>query len=219
MVYRMSVVLEATERVKDKNSTLTKIRQAGNIPAVLNGPNQSQPIYVNSADFLKTIRTTGRNGIIKLAIENNQHSVMLQEVQTDPIKSEIIHADFQIVNMSTEVTVDVNINLVGEASGVKDGGVLQQSIHSVSISALPIDIPQTIDVDVSNVEVGDVVKLEDIDTKGKFTINQDTSQVVASVLAPRQEEEISTGEEQEPGEPENLEGRETNESAEATKEG
>ena len=144
---------------------------------------------------------------------------MLQEVQTDPIKSEIIHADFQIVNMSTEVTVDVNINLVGEAPGVKDGGVLQQSIHSVSISALPTDIPQTIDVDVSNVEVGDVVKLEDIDTKGKFTINQDTSQVVASVLAPRQEEEISTGEEQEPGEPENLEGRETNESGEATEEG
>lgn len=214
MVYIMSAVLEATERVKDKHSTLTKIRQAGNIPAILNGPNQSQPIYVNNADFLKTIRITGRNGIIKLAIDNNQHSVMLHEIQTDPIKSEIIHADFQIVNMSSEVTVDVNLNLVGEAAGVKDGGVLQQSIHQISISALPSEIPQTIDVDVSQLEVGETVTLEDIDTKGKYTINQDTSQVVASVLAPRQEEEISTGEEQEPGEPENLEGRETNESAE-----
>jgi len=215
MVYiKMSTVLEATERVKDKRSTLTNIRKAGNIPAILNGPNQSQPIYINSADFLKTIRTTGRNGIIKLAINNNQHSVMLHEVQTDPIKSEIIHADFQIVNMSEEVTVDVNINLVGEAAGVKDGGLLQQSIHQISISALPSDIPQSIDIDVSQVEVGDVITLEDINTNGKFTINQDTSQVVASVLAPRQEEEISTGEEQEPGEPENLEGRETNESAE-----
>ncbi|MEH7383967.1 50S ribosomal protein L25/general stress protein Ctc [Bacillus sp. JJ1521] len=208
----MSAVLEATERVKDKRSTLTKIRQAGNFPAVLNGQNQSQPIFVSSADFLKTIRATGRNGIIKLSINNNQHSVMLHDIQTDPIKSEIIHADFQIVNMSTEVTVDVNINLVGEAAGVKDGGVLQQSIHQVSISALPNDIPQTIDVDVSKVEVGDVIKLEDIDTRGKYTINQDLSQVVTSVLAPRQEEEISTGEQQEPGEPENLEGRETNES-------
>ncbi|MEH7222924.1 50S ribosomal protein L25/general stress protein Ctc [Bacillus sp. JJ1566] len=208
----MSAVLEATERVKDKRSTLTKIRQAGNFPAVLNGQNQSQPIYVSSAEFLKTIRTTGRNGIIKLSINNNQHSVMLHDIQTDPIKSEIIHADFQIVNMSTEVTVDVNINLVGDAAGVKDGGVLQQSIHQVSISALPTDIPQSIDVDVSQVEVGDVIKLEDIDTKGKYTINQELSQVVASVLAPRQEEEISTGEEQEPGEPENLEGRETSES-------
>ncbi|MCC3359069.1 50S ribosomal protein L25/general stress protein Ctc [Bacillus sp. REN16] len=208
----MSAVLEATERAIDKHSTLTKIRQAGNFPAILNGPNQSQPIYVSSVDFLKTIRATGRNGIIKLLINNNQHSVMLHDLQTEPIKGEIIHADFQIVNMSSEVTVDVNINLVGEAAGVKDGGVLQQSIHHVSISALPADIPQTIDVDVSQVEVGDVMKLEDIDTKGKYTINQDLSQVVASVLAPRQEEEISTGEEQEPGEPENAEGRETNES-------
>ncbi|MDR4888509.1 50S ribosomal protein L25/general stress protein Ctc [Fredinandcohnia sp. QZ13] len=208
----MSAVLEATERVKDKNSTLTKIRQAGNIPAILNGPNQSQPIYVSSTDFLKTIRETGRNGIIKLSINNNQHSVMLHDVQTDPIKSEVIHADFQIVNMSTEVTVDVNLNLVGEAVGVKDGGVLQQSIHQISISALPTDIPQTIDVDVTHLGVGDVIKLEDIDSNGKYTINQDLSQVVASVLAPRQEEEISTGEEQEPGQPDNLEGRETNES-------
>ncbi|WP_449538330.1 50S ribosomal protein L25/general stress protein Ctc [Ferdinandcohnia sp. Marseille-Q9671] len=210
----MSAVLEATDRVKDKQSTIRKIRQAGNIPAVLNGPELSKPIYVSSADFLKTIRVTGRNGIIKLALDNEQHSVMLQEVQTDPIKSEIIHADFHIVNMSTEVTVDVNINLVGEAIGVKDGGVLQQSIHLISITALPSDIPQTIDVDVSQLEVGQVITLEDINTQGKYTINQDTSQVVASVLPPRQEEEISTGEEQEPGEPENLEGRETNEAKE-----
>jgi large subunit ribosomal protein L25 len=210
----MSAVLEATDRVKDKQSTIRKIRQAGNIPAVLNGPELSKPIYVSSADFLKTIRVTGRNGIIKLALDNEQHSVMLQEVQTDPIKSEIIHADFHIVNMSTEVTVDVNINLVGEAIGVKDGGVLQQSIHQISITALPTDIPQTIDVDVSQLEVGQVITLEDINTLGKYTINQDTSQVVASVLPPRQEEEISTGEEQEPGEPENLEGRETNEAKE-----
>ncbi|MFS0865391.1 50S ribosomal protein L25/general stress protein Ctc [Fredinandcohnia sp. 179-A 10B2 NHS] len=207
----MSAILQATERVKDKNSTIRKIREAGNIPAVLNGTNQSKPIYVNSADFIKTIRTTGRNGIIKLALENEQHSVMLHEIQTDPIKSEIIHADFKVVNMSNEVNVDVNINLVGEAPGVKDGGVLQQSIHQVSISALPMDIPQTIDIDISQLEVGQVIKLEDINSHGKYTINQDTSQVVASILPPKQEEEISTGEEQEPGEPESLEGRETNE--------
>ncbi|MFT4415982.1 50S ribosomal protein L25/general stress protein Ctc [Fredinandcohnia humi] len=211
----MSAVLQANERVKDKNSTIRKIREAGNIPAVLNGSNQSKPIYVNSADFLKTIRTTGRNGIIKLAIDNEQHSVMLHEIQTDPIKSEIIHADFKIVNMSAEVTVDVNINLVGEAAGVKDGGVLQQAIHQVSIQALPMNIPQTIDIDVSQLEVGQVIKLEDIDTQGKYTINQDTSQVVASILPPKQEEEISTGEEQEPGEPESIEGRETNETNES----
>ncbi|MCH1626936.1 50S ribosomal protein L25/general stress protein Ctc [Fredinandcohnia quinoae] len=205
----MSAVLQATKRVKDKHSTIRKIREGGNIPAILNGDNLSNPIYVNSADFLKTIRQTGRNGIIKLSVDNEQHSVMLSDLQTDPIKSEIIHADFHIVNMKSEVDVEVNINLVGEAQGVKDGGVLQQSLHQLSIRALPANIPQTIDIDISTLAVGQVITVENIDTLGKYSINQEPSQVVASILPPRQEAEINTGEEQEPGIPESVEGRET----------
>lgn len=209
MVDKMSAVLQAMKRVKDKHSTIRKIREGGNIPAILNGDNLSNPIYVNSAEFLKTIRKSGRNGIIKLSVENEQHSVMLYDVQTDPIKSEIIHADFHIVNMKSEVDVEVNLNLVGEAQGVKDGGVLQQSLHQLSIRALPANIPQTIDIDISELAVGQVITVEDINTFGKYSINQDTSQVVASILPPKQEAEISTGEEQEPGIPESVEGRET----------
>ena len=205
----MVTVLEAKERTDFKNSSTRRIREEGNIPAVINGDNNSKPIFINSIDFIKTIRETGRNGVIDLVVNNERYSVMLNEIQKDPLKGEFVHADFLIVNMNTKVDVDVNVHLVGNAIGVKDGGVMQQSIHQLSITALPKNIPQTLDVDVSEVEVGQTVLVGDIETGGKFEINHEQSEVIASVLAPRQEEEINTGEEQEEGTPAAEEGRET----------
>jgi len=208
----MSATLQANVRTNGKHSIIRQIREGGNIPAVLNGNNTSKPIYINSIEFIKTIRETGRNGIINLTVENEQHPVMLYELQQDPIKNEIIHADFQIVNMKTEVEVDVNVHLVGDAKGVKDGGVLQQSLHQLSIRALPSAIPQSIEIDISNLETGHTITVGEVDTAGNYEINHEEDQVIASILAPRQEEEIDTGEEQEPGIPENVEGREGKES-------
>ncbi|WP_078543204.1 50S ribosomal protein L25/general stress protein Ctc [Litchfieldia alkalitelluris] len=204
----MVAVLEAKSRSNDKHSKIRKIREEGNIPSVLNGVEKSEPIYVNSIEFLKTIRETGRNGIINLSIDNEQHPVMVHEIQKDPIKNEVVHADFQIVNMTEKVNVEVNIHLVGDAQGVKDGGVLQQPIHQLSVEALPSNIPQAIEIDISTLEVNQTILVSDIRKSGNYEITQDENQVVASILAPRQEEEISTGEEQEEGIPENVEGRE-----------
>ncbi len=204
----MAVVLEAKPRKIDKQSTISKIRSVGKIPAILNGSNKSEPVEIDSIEFMKTIRETGRNGIINLKVEQEEHPVMLHDFQKDPIKNEIIHADFQIVNMREEVEVEVNIHLVGEAVGVKDGGVLQQPLHQLLIRALPADIPQSIDIDVSNLEVNQSLLVSDITSTGNYQIVQDESQVIVSILAPRQEEEISTGEEQEEGIPESEEGRE-----------
>src|SRR5690606_27367893 len=102
MVSKLTASLQATKRIKDKHSTLRKLREEGQIPAILNGESLSNPISVDSIEFIKTIRETGRNGVIQLLLDNEKHSVMLQELQTEPIKNEIIHADFKIVNMSTE---------------------------------------------------------------------------------------------------------------------
>ncbi|MFC4323935.1 50S ribosomal protein L25/general stress protein Ctc [Litchfieldia salsa] len=204
----MATTLEAKPRTGEKQSNIRKIRQEGNIPAILNGVDTSEPIYINSIDFLKTIRETGRNGIINLNVNTEQHPVMVHEIQRDSIKGDVLHADFQIVNMSEKVEVDVNIHLIGEAIGVKDGGVLQQPLHQLLIEALPSDIPQSIDIDISGLAVGETLLVGDIPHSGSYEILQDKEQVVASILAPRQEEEISTGEEQEEGIPESVEGRE-----------
>ncbi|RID84485.1 50S ribosomal protein L25/general stress protein Ctc [Peribacillus asahii] len=206
----MSHVLVAKERTDFKQSTLRELRENGEIPAVVYGSeNGSQAISVNYADLKKTLKEIGRNGIISLQCQGEEYQVMLSEYQSDPLKHEMYHADFLIVDMSEEVQANVRVNLVGQSIGVKDGGVLQQSLHEVTVTATPGNIPESIDVDVTELEVNETLYISDLNMKQGVTLNHSGDEVVASVLAPRQEREISTGEQQESGIPTNEEGRET----------
>ncbi|WP_419882618.1 50S ribosomal protein L25/general stress protein Ctc [Peribacillus sp. B-H-3] len=209
----MSNVLAAKEREK---TNLKHLRDSGDIPAIVYGnKNTSTAISVSNGDFQRVIKEVGRNGIISLDVQGKKHDVMLSDFQKDPLKNEIYHADFLIVNMSEERQAQVRINLVGDSKGVKDGGVLQQSIHEVTVTAKPNDIPESFNVDVTNLDVGDTVTIADVKNANGITIDQDEEEVIASVLAPRQEEEISTGEQQDGGTPVNEEGRETSPSSES----
>jgi large subunit ribosomal protein L25 len=206
----MSTVLHAKERKELRSSELRRIRESGNIPAVIYGRTiDSKPVSVSSADLTKTIRNVGRNGVISLDIDGNQQNVVLTDYQEDFIKKEIIHVDFLAVDKSSKINVTVRLVLNGDAAGVKDGGVLQQSVHELSITSTPTEIPQQIEVDVSNLQVGETIKVSDILYQGSFTINHEEDEVIASILPPRQEEEINAGEQQEGGHPDNEEGRET----------
>jgi large subunit ribosomal protein L25 len=206
----MSTVLQAKERKEFRHSALKKIRTSGNIPAIIYGNKMdNKPVFVSSADLTKTIRQVGRNGVISLDVEGSKQDVILTEYQEDSFKKEILHVDFLAVDKSSKINVDVRLVLVGEAAGVKDGGVLQQPIHQISITSTPDNIPQQIEVDVANLQVGETVTMGDIPSAGAFTINHEDDEVVASILPPKQEEEINAGEQQAPGHPDNEEGRET----------
>ena len=206
----MSTVLQAKERKEGRRSDLTNLRKEGNVPAVVYSAKMgSKSIYLNEMDLIKTIKDVGRNGVIALDVEGSKQNVILTDFQKDPLKSGLVHVDFLAVDMSKELTTDVKIALIGEAAGVKDGGVLQQSLHQVSITATPANIPQSLDIDVTNLQVAETITIADIKGNNNFSINHEEDEVVASILPPRQEEEISTGEKQEEGIPENLEGRET----------
>ncbi|MGG0719530.1 50S ribosomal protein L25/general stress protein Ctc [Robertmurraya massiliosenegalensis] len=205
----MSTALQAVERTEFRNSALTKIRREGNIPAVVYGNKlETKPIYINGADFIKTMREVGRNGVFPLDLNGKQVNVMLTDYQADAIKNEVIHADLLAVDMKKEIQADVRISLLGEAIGVKDGGVLQQSLHEVSVTSTPSNIPQIIEVDISHLEVGGTITIADLKTNN-FEINHDSEQTIASILPPKVEEEIDSGEEQEEGVPTQEEGRET----------
>jgi large subunit ribosomal protein L25 len=206
----VSSVLQAKERKEFRKSALKQIRASGNIPAVIYGSKvESKPVFVSSADLTKTIREVGRNGVISLNVNGSKQDVMLTEFQADALKKEIIHVDFLAVNKSSIINVDVRLELVGEAAGVKDGGVLQQPLHQISISSTPANIPQHVEVDVTNLQVGETITIADINTNGSYTIHHEADEVIASILPPKQEEEINSGEQQAPGHPENEEGRET----------
>jgi large subunit ribosomal protein L25 len=206
----MAVVLEAKERPDKKHSTLRRIRLQGNIPGILYGKNiDNKMIFVSGAALEKTIREGGRHSLMTLKIGEKDYSVLLREIQRDPLRGNILHADFQAVDMSTEVDIDVDVRLIGEAAGEKDGGVLQQNLHQLTIRVLPANIPPSIDIDISHLQIGDTVTVGDINTDGKYEIIDDPSEVIATILPPQQEEEIHSGEQQEPGRPDAEEGRET----------
>ncbi|GER67643.1 50S ribosomal protein L25 [Weizmannia acidilactici] len=210
----MANVLEARKRVERHHSTSRQLRRKGYIPGVVYGyQTENTPIYVSGAEFEKLLREEGRNAVFSLDVEGMQRNVMLHEVQTDHLKNKVIHVDFLAVNMSQDVDAEVRVVLSEECAGVKDGGVLQQALHELSITAKPNEIPDAITVDVSNLQVGENISVGDIRGQYGFTINHDDTETICSVLPPRQEEEISTGEQQESGTPKNLEGRETNEAA------
>ena len=205
----MSSTIQAIERKDFKKSALKSIRRNGDIPAVIYGAKmESKPVYVSSADLTKMIRTVGRNGVFSLAVGGSTHEVVLTDYQAD-IKKEIIHVDFLAVDKSSKINVNVRLVLVGEAAGVKDGGVLQQPLHEISITATPDQIPQQIEVDVTSLQVGETITIADIKIGSSYTIHHEDDEVVASILPPKQEEEINSGEQQAAGHPENEEGRET----------
>ena len=206
----MSTVLQAKARNELQKSALTRLRNEGKVPAVVYGSkSESKPIYLNEIDLLKTIKNVGRNGVISLDVDGQKQNVVLTDYQSDPIKRGIVHVDFLAVDMSKEIKANVTLVLTGDAAGVKDGGVMQQSLHEVSITATPDQIPSSIDVDVTNLQVGETITLADIKA-GNYHFNHEEDVVIASILPPRQEEEISTGETQSESPQANLEGRETN---------
>ncbi|MEH6907222.1 MULTISPECIES: 50S ribosomal protein L25/general stress protein Ctc [Neobacillus] len=206
----MSSVLQAKERKEFRHSALKAIRDTGNIPAVIYGAKvDNKPVSISSADLTKTIRQVGRNGVISLDVDGSKQDVVLTDYQEDSIKKEIIHVDFLAIDKSSKINVDVRLVLVGEAAGVKDGGVMQQPLHQLAVTSTPDQIPQQIEVDVTNLQVGETLTIADILYQGTFTINHENDEVVASILPPKQEEEINAGEQQAGGHPDNEEGRET----------
>ncbi len=209
---RMVAVLEAKKRNNKMHSELQQLRRGGNIPAVVYGYKmENTPIYVDETEFTKIIKQAGRNGVISLNLDGQRQNVILNDYQEDSLKKNIVHLDFLAVDLSVEIEANVRVELVGESAGVKDGGVLQQPIHELSITAKPNDIPDVMKVDVTNLQVNETITIGDIRGEYPFNINHEDEETIASILPPRQEEEISTGEQQESGMPENLEGRETTE--------
>lgn len=207
----MSNTLVAEERKEFRRSVLNKLRNEGNIPAIVYGRHEkSKSIAVKNADLLKVIRENGRNGIISLEVNGKPENVVLEDYQWNPLNHEIYHADFLHINMSTEIHAKVHVELIGTAKGEEHGGVLQQSLHELNITAKPKEIPEVIEVDISNLEIGHTVNIGTIrKSYGNITISHDDDEVIVTILSPRLETENNTSEEQSEKIPDTNEKRET----------
>ncbi len=192
----MATNLEVQKRDTKQHSQVTEIRVAGRIPGIIYGyQSENITISVDSLELIKTIREHGRNAVFSVTIDGKKLNVLLHEYQIDPLKDELIHVDFLAVNMSEEVEADVRIDLVGESSGVKEGGVLQQVLYEVTVAATPDKLPEAIEVDITKLAIGDSLAVGDIPKNTDFEIKTDVEEAVVTVAAPRTEVETTAGEE------------------------
>lgn len=193
----MAVKLKALKRDNKTRSEIKGIRDSGQVPAVVYGKNKdTKNVAVESIALLKTLRDEGRNAIITLEIEGDTSvDVMLHEYQMEPIKDTLVHVDFYIVDMSEEMEVSVPVHVEGEAVGSKEGGTLQQPLYEILISVKPADIPDSITVDVSKLEIGDVISIGDLPKSDKYTYSEEEDVVVVSVVPPAAEEPEADSEE------------------------
>ncbi len=182
----LAVKLKANQRQDLTKSYTKQVRQAGQIPAVVYGKdNESKTVSVDSMELLKTLRDEGRNSIISLNVEGDSAvDVMLHDYQTDPIKDELIHADFFVVNMSQEMDVEVPIRLEGEAQGSKDGGVLQQPLYNLAVRAKPADIPEEISINISELGIGDTLTVSDLKEGRHYEIMEEEDTTIVTISAP-----------------------------------
>ncbi|SFD73063.1 LSU ribosomal protein L25P [Lentibacillus persicus] len=200
----MAVTLKAAKREDLTKSATKQIRLNGEVPSVVYGKEEDpKAISVNSIELVKTVRDEGRNAIISLDIDGEKPvDVMLHEYQIEPMKDELIHADFYVVNLKQEMDVTVALNLDGEPVGVKDGGVLQQPLYELQVRAKPADIPEVISVDVNELQIGDTITVSDLPKADLYEITEDDDTTVATVVPPDTVEDLESEESDEGAEPE-----------------
>jgi large subunit ribosomal protein L25 len=170
-----------------------RLRQSGKIPAVLYGhKSDNLPLEVDPKEIFKILHShSGENTIFQLSVPGRDKvNCLIKEYQLEPISHELLHADFYEVAMDETLEVDVPLVAQGEAYGVKTEGGLLDIVHrELRVECLPGDIPESLVVDVTNMKIGDLLRVKDIPISDKVKILEDPETVVVAVEHPRAEEE------------------------------
>ena len=193
----MSEVLSGKIREKTGKVATKEVRRNGEIPAVLYGLKDNLSFSV-CPDNLKDILTAkGQNALIDLNLEGNKkRKVILKEFQSHPLKERWVHVDFLEVDVTKTVKVSVNVHLIGKSAGEKMGGLVNQVLKSIHVECLPVDIPQSVDLDVTAVELGQVLHVSDLSLPDKVKILHQPNEAVVSVHLEKVKEEETTEDEE-----------------------
>ncbi|MFS0820689.1 50S ribosomal protein L25 [Bacillus sp. 1P02SD] len=175
--------LVAEKRNSTKKSSLKKLRSDGKIPAVVYGSDiQTESIAVNNVDLRKVIKSAGRNGIFALNLDGNSKNVILRDYQHNPVTKDVLHVDFLQVDKDTEIDTKVNVILKGTSNGEKSGGVAKQFLYELDITAKANDLPDFIEIDITEFEIGHSVRVADIKKEySKCTIKHEDDETIVTI--------------------------------------
>jgi len=192
--------LTGENRKEFKKRTASRLRRSGKIPAVIYGHSGDHPIAVDEHEFSTKFHRVSENTIINLTVEKDQYDVLVKDYQEDILTGKITHIDFYEIERGKALRTHVPVRLEGVSPGVREGGILDHHLHELEIECLPKDLPDTVVIDISNLEIGDSVHVGDLDPpKGVQYLNADEYVIVsvshrkAEVL---EEEEVEEEEEE-----------------------
>jgi large subunit ribosomal protein L25 len=173
-----------------------RLRRQGIIPGVLYG--REKPVSISIAERdLRTALTTkgGLNAVLDVAVEGGKvHSSVLKEFQQDKVRGHITHVDLQEVRLDQPIHATVPLHLHGESVGVKEGGVLSQVTNELNVEALPMEVPEHLEADVSGMHIGDSLRLASLQVPEGVTLLDDLEEtVIATVTQPTREEPTAEG--------------------------
>jgi len=183
-----------------------RLRRQGIVPGVLYGSGEPVAIAVPERELRRAL--TGEGGlhsILDVEIEGaaKAHASILKEYQIDPVRGGVTHVDLQEVRLDRPIQASVTVHLIGgeDTPGVREGGVLSQPLRELSVQALPLEVPERIELDVSEMEIGGTLRVGDVAVPDGVTLLDDAETVLATVTAPTRvvepEEELEEGEEAE----------------------
>jgi len=184
------VTLEVTARDSDQvgSRRVRRLRREGLIPGVLYGKGHARAILVKERDLRTALTTSsGLHAIVDVVIQGQTtpHHAVLKEYQRHPIRGTLTHVDFHEVRLDRPIQATVAVQLVGESPGAKEGGVVQQVTRELRVEALPMGIPEHIDADISQLEVGGTIRLEEIPAIEGVTYLDDPETVLATCAISR----------------------------------
>jgi large subunit ribosomal protein L25 len=184
-------VVAAQSRTENGKSSNRRLRSRGLIPGIVYGAGrEAVSVAVSPSDISDVLRSAaGENTLFDLEIGGERRKVILKEFQREPLKGELLHADFFEVALDKPIEIDVQLELVGTPVGVKNqGGILDFITRDLQVECLPTDIPEKISVDVSDLELGKLLRVSDVRLPSdRITLLTDPDVVVVHVVTPRAE--------------------------------
>ena len=189
------VVVEAKERKTINKRSRNILRNEGRVPGVLYGSRlEPIPIEVTRA-VIHPLVFTAKTHLLSLKLDGHEeYDCIIKDVQFDPVSDEIIHFDLIGLTRDEKIQLEVPIRLLGSAVGVKEGGLLQESMHKLNVECLPKNIPQSLEIDVTELNIGDTIHVADLNFEHITIINPEDT-IVVSVVLPKVEKEAEPDEE------------------------
>lgn len=186
-----SIALRAEIRPRGSKGSVRALRRQGMLPAVVYGKDAGNILIMLPEKGLHNILAVQSTGstLINLEIEDRAFPVMLREVQRNPLRRTIMHADFLQVSLTEEIETEIQLHLVGESPGVKEGGILQYMLREVTVSCLPTQLPKAITADISGLNIGDQLAVGELQVPPEVKVLSSPDSVIVMVVPPAIEAE------------------------------